>query len=153
MTTAAACIKLGVNQPPEDESGRPLVEDGKVRLGYLDAKRDWGHAPEYVDAAWRILQRDEPKDYVIATNTLYSVEDLCRVAFERVGLDWREHVEVSGAFKRATEITPARGDYSLAKRELDWEPRVGFVELINKMVDADVARWQRAEASATSGVF
>ena len=152
VTTAAACIKLGVDQPPEDEAGHPLVQNGKVRLGYLGAKRDWGYAAEYVEAAWRMLQRDEPKDYVIATNTLYSVEDLCRVAFERVGLDWREHVEVSEAFTRPTEITPARGDYSLAKQELGWEPRVGFVELINTMVDADIARWQRAEASATSGV-
>jgi GDPmannose 4,6-dehydratase len=150
ITTAAACIKLGVDRPPEDEQGRPLVRDGKVRLGYLGAQRDWGFAPEYVEAAWRMLQRDEPKDYVIATNSLYSVEDLCRVAFERVDLDWRDHVEVSDALTRPTEIAAARGDYSLAKSELGWEPQVGFVELVNTMVDADVERWRRGRAEAVA---
>jgi len=140
VTMAAACIKRGVIDPPLDESGQSLVMDGKVTLGNLDALRDWGYAPEYVEAMWKMLQQPTPKDYIIATNTLYSVRDLCRVAFEHVGLNWEEHVDASERFLRLTEITASRGDYSLAERELGWKPRTRFEDLVRTMVDADMRR-------------
>ncbi len=136
---AAACIKLGIERPPLNEAGDPLVADGVLKLGNLDAVRDWGHAREYVEAMWRMLQRDEPADYVIGTNTSYTVRDLSRVAFERVGLDWEKHVESDERFRRPTEIAASKGDYSKAKAELGWEPKVSFEELIHEMVDADLA--------------
>ncbi len=138
VTMAAACIKLGLEDPPVNEAGEPLVQNGQVRLGNLDAVRDWGYAKEYVEAMWRMLQNDEPRDYVIATNTVHTVRDLCRVAFDRVGLNWEEHVEVDPRFLRPTEIAASRGDYSRAKAELGWEPRTYFEELIELMVEADL---------------
>jgi GDPmannose 4,6-dehydratase len=140
VTTAVACIHLGVAHPPLNEAGEPLVADGKVKLGNLGAVRDWGYAKEYVDAMWLMLRQDEPQDYVIATNTRYTVKDLCQTAFARVGLDWHDHVAVDERFLRPTEINASRGNYARAKAELGWEPRTGFKELIEMMVDADVAR-------------
>ncbi len=139
VTMAAACLKLGA-ESPLDEAGKPLVRDGKVHLGNLDAQRDWGYAKEYVDAMWRMLQQAEPKDYVIATNTLYSIRDLCQIAFTHVGLDWEDHVVSDPAFRRPTEITASRGDYARAQRDLGWAPRTSFEELVRLMVDADCAR-------------
>jgi len=140
VTTAVACIHLGVEHPPLNEAGEPLVADDKVKLGNLGAVRDWGYAKEYVEAMWLMLQQDEPQDYVIATNTVHTVKDLCQVAFAHVGLDWHGHVEVDERFLRPTEINAARGDYARAKAELGWEPRTQFKALIEMMVDADVAR-------------
>jgi GDPmannose 4,6-dehydratase len=143
VTMAVASIHLGVDKPPLNEAGQPLVRDGKVKLGNLDAVRDWGYAKEYVEAMWLMLQQDEPRDYVIATNTAYTIRDLCQVAFSHVGLDWREHVETDPRFMRPTEIAASRGDYSKAKAELGWEPRMQFKELIELMVDEDVRRLSR----------
>jgi len=140
ITTAVACIKLGIKNPPLDESGKSLVRDGKVHMGNLDAKRDWGYAKEYVDAMWRILQQEKPQDYIIASNTLHSIKDFCRIAFEHAGLNWEDHVVSDDEFKRPTEITASRGDYSLAKKNLGWEPKVSFEELVKIMVDADLER-------------
>jgi GDPmannose 4,6-dehydratase len=140
VAMAVACIHLGIEEPPVNELGQPLVSDGKVRLGNLDAVRDWGYAKEYVEAMWLMLQREEPQDYVIATNTAYTVRDLCEVAFSHVGLDWRQHVETDEHFMRLTEIAAARGDYSKAKAELGWEPRMHFKDLIELMVDEDLRR-------------
>lgn len=139
VTMAAACIKLGIKNPPLNELGEPLVQNGKLRIGNLDAVRDWGYAKEYVEAMWLMLQNDQPRDYVIGTNTIYTVRDLCRVAFEQVGLNWEEHVECDQRFMRPTEIAASRGDYSRAKRELGWEPRTSFEELIRIMVNSDLA--------------
>jgi GDPmannose 4,6-dehydratase len=140
VTMGVACIHLGVGDPPVNEAGEPLVSGGKLRLGNLDAVRDWGYAKEYVEAMWLMLQQEEPQDYVIATNTAYTIRDLCDVAFSHVGLDWREHVEADARFMRPTEIAASRGDYSKAKSELGWEPRMRFRELIELMVDEDVRR-------------
>jgi GDPmannose 4,6-dehydratase len=140
VTMAVACIKLGVTDPPQNEAGEPLVENGIVKLGNLDAVRDWGHAREYVEAMWRMLQQDTPRDYVIGTNTAYTIRDLCRVAFDHAGLDWEKHVESDERFMRPTEIAASRGNYARAKAELDWEPKISFEELIREMVDADLAR-------------
>lgn len=138
VTMGAACIKLNIKHPPLNEVGDPLVLDGKLKVGNLDAVRDWGYAKEYVEAMWLMLQADKPQDYVIATNTAFTVRDLCRVAFDQVGLEWEEHVVTDQRFVRPTEIAASRGDYGKAKRELGWEPRTSFEDLIRLMVDADV---------------
>lgn len=140
ITAAVACIKNKVAHPPLDELGRPLVTpDGKLKLGYLDARRDWGYAREYVEAMWLMLQNDTPKDYVIGSNSSYSVADACRIAFAHAGLDWQAHVVSDEALLRPTEITVLQGDYSLAEKELGWRPRTSFAELMQLMVDADLA--------------
>jgi GDPmannose 4,6-dehydratase len=143
VTMAAACIKLGIETPPQNELGESLVNNGKVRMGNLDAVRDWGYAKEYVEAMWLMLQNDAPKDYIIATNTAYTVRDLCQIAFDQVGLNWEDHVEVDERFMRPTEIAASRGDYSRAKVDLGWEPRTSFEQLIRLMVDHDVALLSR----------
>ena len=140
VTMGVACIHLDVENPPVNEVGQPLVAGGRLKLGNLDAVRDWGYAKEYVEAMWLMLQQEEPQDYVIATNVAYTVRDLCEVAFSHVGLDWREHVETDARFMRPTEIAASRGDYAKAKAELGWEPRMQFKELIELMVDEDVRR-------------
>jgi len=140
VTMAVACIHFGVENPPLNELGQPLVTAGKLKLGNLDAVRDWGYAKEYVEAMWSMLQQREPRDYVIATNTAYTIRDLCAVAFSHVGLDWQEHVESDDRFMRPTEIAASRGDYSKARSELGWEPRMQFRDLIELMVDEDIRR-------------
>jgi GDPmannose 4,6-dehydratase len=138
VTMAAACIKLDVQRPPLNEVGEALVENGKVKVGNLDAVRDWGYAKEYVEAMWLMLQHDTPQDYVIATNTVFTVRDLCRAAFECVGLNWEDHVVSDERFMRPTEIAASRGDYRRAKKELGWEPRTTFDDLVRLMVEADL---------------
>jgi GDPmannose 4,6-dehydratase len=138
VTMAVACLHLGIQKPPLNEHGEPLVEDNKVRLGNLDAVRDWGYAREYCEAMWMMLQQDEPTDYVIATNTAYTVRDLCEIAFDCVGLNWENHVVSDPAFMRPTEIAASRGDYSKAKAELGWIPHTTFEELVAMMVKADI---------------
>ena len=112
----------------------------KLPIGNLDAERDWGFAGDYVDAMWRMLQRDEPRDYVIGTGIPHSVRDVCRVAFERVDLDWESHVEVDPARFRPAEVDHLTADYSRAREDLQWEPAVQFEDLVRMMVDADVRR-------------
>lgn len=138
ITMAAACIKLNITHPPLNEIGEPLVRDGRVKIGNLDAVRDWGYAKEYVEAMWLMLQQDKPSDYVIATNSVFTVRDLCRVAFEAVDLNWEDHVATDERFMRPTEIAASRGDYGKAKRDLGWEPHTSFEALIRLMVEADV---------------
>jgi GDPmannose 4,6-dehydratase len=140
VTMAVACIHLGITNPPVDEVGQPLVVDGTLKLGNLDAVRDWGYAKEYVEAMWQMLQQETPQDYVIATNTAYTIRDLCEVAFSHVGLDWQEYVTTDARFMRPTEIAASRGDYSKAKAELGWQPRMPFKELIELMIDEDIRR-------------
>jgi GDPmannose 4,6-dehydratase len=142
ITAAVACIVNKVANPPLDELGRPLVVGGKLRLGNLDAWRDWGYAKEYVEAMWLMLQNSTPTDYVIGTNTAYTIRDACRIAFARVGLDWEKYVLSDQVLMRPTEITPLKGDYSKAKAEIGWEPRTTFEQLINLMVDADLQRFK-----------
>jgi GDPmannose 4,6-dehydratase len=137
---AVACIHCNVEHPPVNENGQPLVEDGKLKLGNLDSVRDWGYAKEFVEAMWLMLQQDTPQDYVIGTNTAYTVRDLCKVAFDTVGLNWEDHVISDVAFMRPTEITASRGNYAKAKADLGWEPQTSFKELIELMVEADIQR-------------
>ena len=117
-----------------------LKQQQVLRLGNLDACRDWGFAGDYVDAMWRMLQLEEPEDFVIGTGIMHSVRDVCRVAFEHVGLDWEAHVMEDPAFLRPAEVEELCADASKAKRLLDWEPVVSFEELVRMMVDADLER-------------
>lgn len=126
VTDGAARIKLGLA--------------GELRLGNLDAQRDWGWAGDYVDAMWRMLQQPEPEDYVIGTGLTHSVRDLVEIAFTRVGLDWQSYVKQDPKFIRPAEVDVLLADPSKAKARLDWEPRVGFEEMIIRMVDADLER-------------
>ena len=146
VTMAAACIALGISEPPLNELGEPLVVNEQVRVGNLDAVRDWGYAREYVEAMWRMLQADEPRDFVIATNRAYTVRDLCQIAFAHIQRDWQEHVVVDERFLRPTEINASRGDYGAAREALGWQPAVSFKTLIEMMVDADLQllrEWRR----------
>jgi GDPmannose 4,6-dehydratase len=127
IARGAAAVSLGLEQ--------------ELRLGDLDAERDWGYAGDYVEAMQLMVQRDEPGDFVVATGVLHTVRDLAERAFAHVGLDWRDHVRVDDAFKRGeAELHRLVGDASKARRELGWRPRVGFDELVRLLVDAAVMR-------------
>jgi GDPmannose 4,6-dehydratase len=110
----------------------------RLFLGNLEARRDWGYAPEYVEAMWRMLQEDAPNDYVIATGETHSVREFLDVAFSHAGLDWREYVEISPRYFRPAEVDLLMGDASKAKRLLGWQPTIGFEALVRLMVDADI---------------
>ena len=112
----------------------------ELYLGNLDARRDWGYAPEYTDAMWRMLQADEPNDYVVATGTSYSVGDFVRMAFEHAGLDWEKHVKFDPRYLRPTEVDDLIGDASRAKEILGWQAQTYTPELVKIMVDADRER-------------
>jgi len=112
----------------------------ELRMGNLDAQRDWGFAGDYVQAMWAMMQRPEPTDYVIATGIAHSVRDLCRVAFEHVGLDYEKYVVIDERLYRPAEVDHLLGNAAKARAELGWEPSIGFEELVRMMVDADVAR-------------
>ena len=126
ITDGVARIKLGL----ADE----------LRLGNLDAKRDWGYAGDYVRAMWMMLNQDEPVDYVIASGQEHSVREFVEIAFDYAGLDPDRHVRVDPAFVRSAEVDRLVGNAARAHRELGWEPRLSFRDLVELMVDADVAR-------------
>jgi GDPmannose 4,6-dehydratase len=126
VTDGVARIKLGLAR--------------ELRLGNLDARRDWGFAGDYVDAMWRMLQQPEAEDYVIGTGTTRSVRELVQAAFSHVGLDWEKHVVVDPRFIRPAEVDLLQADPSKARAKLGWEPKVSFEELVAMMVDADLAR-------------
>ncbi len=115
----------------------------ELRMGNLDAHRDWGYAGDYVRAMWLMLQQDQPDDFVIATNTMHSVRDAIEIAFAHVGLDPEQHVTIDPRFLRPAEVEELRGDATKAKQVLGWTPQVGFDELIKMMVDADLERLAR----------
>jgi GDPmannose 4,6-dehydratase len=112
-------------------------EQRELRLGNLEAKRDWGYALDYMEGAWRMLQQDEPDDYVLATGETHSVQEFLEAAFTHAGLDWREYVKIDPRYFRPAEVDLLIGDYSKAKDKLGWEPTVRFEELVRMMVDAD----------------
>lgn len=125
ITRAAAAIKLGLQD--------------KLYLGNLDAKRDWGFAGDYVEAMWRMMQLDEPEDFVIATGETHSVREFLDEAFSHLNLDWNRHVEIDPRYFRPAEVDLLIGDATKAKQKLGWEPKVSFKQLVTMMVDADVA--------------
>jgi GDPmannose 4,6-dehydratase len=118
----------------------------ELALGNLEARRDWGFAGDYVDAMWRMLQQDEPGDFVIATGKAHSVRDFCERAFAHVGLDYRGYVRVDETLRRPAEVDTLEGDASRAHAVLGWRPSVDFAGLVAMMVDADLARLDRAPA-------
>ncbi len=136
ITRAVAHIKFGLQD--------------KLYLGNLDARRDWGYAPDYVEAMWMMLQQETPEDYVIGTGAAHSVREFVELAFDHAGLDWRRHVEVDPRYLRPAEIDELRADSSKARRQLGWRPTVGFEELVRLMVDADIAALAARKAGVLS---
>jgi GDPmannose 4,6-dehydratase len=130
VTEAVARISLGLQS--------------ELRLGNLEAKRDWGFAGDYVEAMWMMLQQPEPDDYVVATGESHTVKELAEIAFRHVGLDWQKYVREDPSLKRPAEVDLLIGDASKAQAKLGWKPRVSFPQLIGMMVDADVARLRRS---------
>ena len=126
VTDAVARIKLGLSS--------------ELRLGNLDARRDWGFAGDYVEAMWLMLQQDTPDDYVIATGETHTVKELVQVAFDHAGLDWEKHVKLDPAFIRPAEVDLLIGDPAKAKKNLGWAPKVSFPQLVKMMVDSDIER-------------
>jgi GDPmannose 4,6-dehydratase len=134
-----------------------------LHLGNLDAERDWGYAKDYVEAMWTMLQRDDPEDYVVATGVAHSVRECLEIAFDQAGVDIDDRVVIDDSLKRPAEVDHLIGDAAKARRELGWEPRTSFEELIRLMVDADYelltaggqparAQLARAGAEARSSV-
>ena len=134
VTDGVARIKLGLKD--------------KLSIGNLGAQRDWGFAGDYVRAMWLMLQQDHPDDFVIATGVSHSVQELIEVAFGRVGLDWTKHVYQDPALIRPAEVDHLLGDSTKARERLDWQPKVNFTQLVEMMVDADVARLSAATPAA-----
>jgi GDPmannose 4,6-dehydratase len=120
-------------------------EQNELYLGNLDAKRDWGYARDYMEGAWRMLQADEPDDFVLATGETHSIRELLDEAFGYAGLDWEQYVKIDERYFRPSEVDLLIGDYSKAKEKLGWEPTVRFQELIRMMVDHDRERRQTEE--------
>ena len=135
ITRAAARIKLGLQ--------------AKLHLGNLEAQRDWGFAGDYVEAMWRMLQAAEPDDYVVATGESHSVREFLDAAFSRLGLDWRDHLEIDPRYLRPAEVDALCGDATKVRTRLGWAPRVRFAELVRMMVDSDLAL---AEAEKRAGI-
>jgi GDPmannose 4,6-dehydratase len=120
-----------------------LGMEKELLLGNLDAKRDWGYAPDYVNSMWLMLQQKEPDDYVVATNEAHSVREFAEKAFDVCGLDWQKYVKVDKRFLRPVDVNLLCGDYSKAKAKLAWKPKVKFDELVKIMVKEDLNRWER----------
>jgi len=138
---AAACAKLGIKTSKHlNEEGEPVFKNGKVALGNMEAKRDWGYAGDYVEAMYLMMQSDTPDDFVVATGETHTIQELCEEAFGVVGLNWEDYVVVDKRFIRPTETGPLVGDASKAKKTLGWEPKTKFRELVKIMVDAHLAR-------------
>lgn len=129
ITNAVAKISLGLEK--------------KIVLGNLKAKRDWGYAPEYVKSMWLMLQQKEAGDYVIATDETHTVEEFVKKAFDVAGLNWKKYVKTDKKFERVLDVDYLKGDYSKAKKELGWKPKVKFDKLVEIMVREDIERWQK----------
>jgi GDPmannose 4,6-dehydratase len=134
ISDGVARIKLG------------LAEE--LRLGNLSPRRDWGYAPDYVEAMWRMLQQPEPRDYVVATGETHSIQEFMEKAFAAAGLEWQRYVRIDPALQRPAEVELLLGDASRARQELGWTPRLGFDEMVKRMVESDLRRLQEACASS-----
>lgn len=138
---AAACAKLDIRESEHiNEEGEPIVKNGKVALGNLDAKRDWGYAGDFVEAMWLMLQQRKSDDFVIGTGKTHSIKELCEEAYTYVGLNWKKFVFVDKRFIRPTETGPLVADARKAKRILGWKPKTSFKQLVRMLVDANIAR-------------
>lgn len=142
ISVGVACIKNKVSNPPLNELGKSIINrNGKLEMGNLDAQRDWGYAPDYVNAMYLILQQDKPDDYVIATGKTHSIKEFLMVAFSHVGLNWQDYVEINPELVRPLETGPLTGNASKAKLMLNWKPSVSFEELVKLMVNSDLAKF------------
>jgi len=141
ITRAATRIKMGLQE--------------SLYLGNLSAKRDWGYAKEYVEMMWLMLQQDKPDDYVVATNETHSVQEFCEQAFGYLGLDWQKYVRHDSRYERPAEVDLLIGDPAKAKRQLGWEPKVRFKDLVRIMVDSDLelAKKELAVKNATASTL
>ncbi len=137
VSYGAARVKLGLQS--------------RLKMGNLDAERDWGFAGDYVQAMWQMLQQEKPQDYVVATGVAHSVRELLEIAFAHLGMDYRDYVEMDPAFLRPAEVHHLLGDSSKARQELGWKPRVSFEGLVKMMVDEDLARLKREAAYSAGG--
>jgi GDPmannose 4,6-dehydratase len=137
ITRAATRIKLGLQE--------------KIYLGNLDARRDWGFAGDFVEAMWRMLQQEKPADYVVSTDETHSVREFCELAFGRLDLDYRDHVEIDPRYFRPAEVDLLLGDSTKARRALGWRPRIDFASLVNMMVDADLELARRERVLEFTG--
>jgi len=143
VSLAVASIKLGLKatRVPLGQGGTPVINaQGKLELGNLDAKRDWGFAGDYAQAMWLILQHSKPDDFVVATGETRTIRELCQTAFDIVGLDWKKYVVINKKWIRPTETGPLVGDYSKIKKTLGWKPKTKFKDLIETMVQSDLSR-------------
>ena len=137
ITRAAARIKLGLQD--------------KLYLGNLEAKRDWGYAGDYVEAMWLILQQERPDDYVIATGETHSVREFAEKVFTKLGLDYQKHVAIDSRYFRPTEVDCLLGDATKARKALNWQPKVGFDQLIDMMIAADMQAAEKEKTLVTAG--
>ena len=134
VSDAVARIKMGLSN--------------ELRMGNLDAERDWGFAGDFVEAMWLMLQQDEPEDYVISTDEAHSVNELVEIAFDHAGLNWKDYVVVDSKFVRPAEVDLLLGDSAKARNKLKWQPKLGFKELVRMMVDYDIERYKVSEYSS-----
>ena len=142
ISSAVAVLKNNKKEGiPLNEVGEPIVKDGKIKLGDLDAKRDWGYAPDYVEAMWMMLQQEKADDYVIATGEMHTVEEFAKEAFEVVNLNWKEYVTIDDNFVPPVQTGPLCGDFAKAKKILGWEPKTNFKKLVEIMVHSDLAKF------------
>jgi GDPmannose 4,6-dehydratase len=137
----AACAALGIrNSRDLNELGRPIVADGRLALGNIEIARDWGHASDFVRAMWLMLQQEKADDFVVGTGKLHTLRDLCKAAYGRVQLDWKDHVVSDPGLVRPLETGQTLADASKARKILNWEPTVSFEEMVGKMVDTQIER-------------
>lgn len=142
ITAAVACIKnKRKHDVPLNEIGEPIVQNNKLKLGDLGAKRDWGYAPDYVEAMWMMLQQDKADDFVIATGETHTVEEFADEAFKVVGLNWKDFVVTDPHFMPPVQTGPLQGNPAKAKKVLGWQPKTAFKDLVNIMVHADLAKF------------
>lgn len=142
ITAAVACIKNGKKEGiPLNEIGEPIVKGGKVKLGDLKAKRDWGYAPDYVEMMWLMLQAEMADDFVAATGETHTVEEFAEEAFAVANLNWQDHVEIDPHFVPPVQTGPLCGNAAKAKKVLGWEPKTKFKDLVRIMVHADLAKF------------
>ena len=142
ISCAVACIKNGRKEGiPLNEIGEPIVQNGRLKLGDLDAKRDWGFAPDYVEAMWMMLQQDKADDFVVATGEVHSVQEFVEEAFSVVGLDWKEYVISDSHFVPPLQTGPLCGDAAKIKKALGWQPKTKFKDLVRIMVHSDLAKF------------
>jgi len=134
-----ACIAEGIKtSEAANEEKEPIVKNGKISLGNMDAKRDWGYAGDYVEAMWLMLQQKKPDDYVVATGESHSIKEFVVEAFKSAGIkDWKKYIKIDKRFMRPAEIEILKGDCTKAKKQLKWKPKVNFKQLVKMMVDAD----------------